>query len=202
MNNPDKIIIHHSATKDGLVLRDWDAIRDYHINTNKWLDIGYHYGIESVQNQYQIMIGRPLTMEGAHCLGQNTSSIGICVVGDFTKEPPPEAQYQTLTYLILEKIYPVFGELPVYRHDDFYATGCPGKLDIEHVRKMLSTKLEVPKTWKDYIKEVSSSYEDWCVAIETAVNAAEAQGNLGSLEIFEYLPLLIEKIGNNAKNRK
>jgi hypothetical protein len=157
MNNPDKIIIHHSATKDGLVFKDWTAIRNYHINTNGWLDIGYHYGVESVDNQYQLMFGRPVSMEGAHCLGQNETSIGVCMVGDFTNEPPTDAQYQTLVYLIKDIIYPMVGELPIYRHDDFYPTSCPGKLDIEYVRKLLNIPVVTQKTWKDYIKEVSSS---------------------------------------------
>jgi hypothetical protein len=196
MNQPNKIIIHHSATKDGLVLKDWDAIRKYHIETNGWLDVGYHYGVESVDNQYQIMYGRPTLEEGAHCLGQNDSSIGICMLGDFTYTPPTEAQYQTAVDLIKDIIYPVFGELPVYRHDDFYATSCPGKLDVQHIRDLINAPVIVPKTWKDYVKEVSPfNFEEWCAGIDAAVNMAKAQGDLGALEIFEYLPTLIEKMG-------
>lgn len=60
---------------------------------------------------------------------------------------------------------------------------------------------EIPKVIKkDYIqilKENSSGqWEDWVKGIDTAVAAAKADGNLGALEIFQYLPLLIEKIGN------
>ena len=137
MNNPNKIIIHHSATPDGLVLKDFDAIRNYHINTNGWLDIGYHYVIESVANEYKIIKGRPEEMEGAHCPGENQQSIGICVVGDFTNAEPTDAQYLTLVYCIKD-IYKRHGELPVYGHKNFYNTGCPGILNIDKVRNLLN----------------------------------------------------------------
>jgi hypothetical protein len=60
--------------------------------------------------------------------------------------------------------------------------------------------VEYPPKRKNYIeiiKEYSDgSAEEWIKGIETAVSAAKSDGNLGSLEIFQYLPLLIEKIGN------
>lgn len=60
-------------------------------------------------------------------------------------------------------------------------------------------RLEGPKR-KDYIQiinEISSGSADaWIKGIDTAVAAAKADGNLGALEIFQHLPLLIEKIGN------
>lgn len=53
------------------------------------------------------------------------------------------------------------------------------------------------KTYVQLIQEASNgSAEDWIKGIDTAVAAARADGNLGALEIFKYLPLLLEKIGN------
>lgn len=51
-------------------------------------------------------------------------------------------------------------------------------------------------TWKEILKEVASSPELWENAINVAVNAAKAEGDLGVLEIFKYLPELIVKIHN------
>lgn len=53
------------------------------------------------------------------------------------------------------------------------------------------------KPWNEIIDEVSKgSYENWKKAIYAASNAAEAEGNIGDLEVFKFLPQLIEKIYN------
>jgi len=51
--------------------------------------------------------------------------------------------------------------------------------------------------WKTIIERASSDSARWEKAIITAQNAAKADGDLGDLEIFNFLPQLIEKIGNN-----
>jgi len=53
--------------------------------------------------------------------------------------------------------------------------------------------------WKEILYKVASNPEEWENAINVAVAAAKADGNLGALEIFKFLPELIEKVHNNAK---
>lgn len=50
--------------------------------------------------------------------------------------------------------------------------------------------------WKDILKKVASNPAEWEEAINVAVNAAKAEGSLGALEIFKYLPELLEKVYN------
>ena len=50
--------------------------------------------------------------------------------------------------------------------------------------------------WKEIIAEVASNPVEWENAINVAVSAAKAEGDLGALEIFKFLPELIEKIYN------
>jgi hypothetical protein len=191
MNKPNKIIIHHSATTDGLVLKDFDAIKRYHINHNGWRDIGYHYVVESVSNQYQIIPGRPENDDGAHCIGQNSQSIGICLVGNFIEQEPPEAQIQTLIYLIKD-IYSRHGQLPIYGHRDFYATSCPGKLNIERVRKLASGEAKT---------EVKTAQE----AIQILVDDGILQSPdywLKAIDIVKQLDLLFIRIANTIKQKK
>ena len=51
--------------------------------------------------------------------------------------------------------------------------------------------------WKEILQKVASSSSEWENAINVAVNAAKADGDLGALEIFKFLPELIEKIYNS-----
>jgi N-acetyl-anhydromuramyl-L-alanine amidase AmpD len=151
MNDPEYIILHHSFTKDG-EKKDWDAIREYHIKTNGWNDIGYHYGIELYDGRLTIMVGRRESLAGAHTkeLGMNSRSIGICVVGNYDEAPPPLANLDLLAYLCV-RIMRDYGITPdrVIGHRDVglmagfdwkkgqYKT-CPGRLfSVDAFRKML-----------------------------------------------------------------
>lgn len=52
------------------------------------------------------------------------------------------------------------------------------------------------KSWKEIIAEFTDHPNEWENAITVAINAAKADGDLGALEIFKYLPNLLEKIYN------
>lgn len=95
------VIIHHSLTKDSKTV-SWNAIKDYHTNKLGWLDIGYHFGIELVDDKYQIFTGRPLGTVGAHTKenAMNQKSIGICFIGNYDAEDVPDAMYDTGINLI------------------------------------------------------------------------------------------------------
>jgi len=125
---PTHIIIHHSLTEDGKTV-SWDQIRWYHTQTNGWNDIGYNAGIELIGTRYEILIGRMLTKPGAHTVGMNNSSIGICCVGNFDLAPPPPAQLDLLIRFT-QSMMTIFN-IPtgnVRRHADYAPKSCPGKL--------------------------------------------------------------------------
>jgi len=124
------ICIHHSLTKDGIV-KDWEAIRKYHIETNKWIDVGYHLAIELVGKRFIYRLGRPLNMPGAACKEghQNTLSIQICCIGNYDEVEPLLCQYWLMSNLckLLMKQYNIPIE-NMYGHRN-WATykSCPGK---------------------------------------------------------------------------
>lgn len=136
--NANKIIMHHSASIDGQA-QNWGEIRRYHIHKRGWSNIGYHYGIEVVDYDYEILIGRFEHENGVHCTGQNSQAIGICMVGNFEKHPVPLLQWHKALRLV-RQIMKTHDLKPtdVYGHRDFKATACPGKkLDMEKFRDEL-----------------------------------------------------------------
>lgn len=142
---PTCIIIHHSLTEDNQTV-SWNAIRNYHINIQKWKDVGYHYGIEKVGDHYEILKGRMDNEEGAHTLGFNDKSIGICLVGNYDHTPPNADQLATLKRLVtsLMEIYQI-PRMCVYGHWETYALRkrqiektCPGsKFSMASFRNIL-----------------------------------------------------------------
>lgn len=160
---PEYIIIHHSLTEDSKQV-DWKAIKDYHIKTNGWKDIGYHYGIEGIDNQYLVLEGRKEDETGAHCKdgGMNNKSLGICLVGNFDKYKPSQAQWDLAIKLVkeLSKKYGipainVKGHGEVMRESKAsYIKTCPGLLfDMNKFRKaLIEVKDKTPKWQKDLYK--------------------------------------------------
>lgn len=125
------IIIHHSLTKDSQTV-SWQAIRHYHIYTMGWLDIGYHFGIELVNGEYEVLVGRNLNADGAHCkeAGMNRKAIGICLIGNFDEEEVPQAMWLKAVSFVrgLMEIFDI-PVTSVYGHRDFAPyKSCPGKL--------------------------------------------------------------------------
>ena len=130
---PIKAIIHHSLTKDSETV-SWGAIRKWHTgqhpdSPHKWNDIGYHYGIELVGDFYEVLVGRPVNIPGAHCQGWNNSSIGICFVGNYDLAPPPDAMMKRA----VEVFSPIIANLQIpYEgirpHSAYSGKTCPGKM--------------------------------------------------------------------------
>lgn len=126
MNIPKHVILHCSATPDypmdHMHFDKFGAkeIRYWHVNDNKWNDIGYHWVI---RQSGLLETGRSETEIGAHCLGHN-DAIGVCYVGSYE---PNENQITCLGKLFLD-IYNRLGIVPDdwYGHNEFSDKDCPG----------------------------------------------------------------------------
>lgn len=126
-HTPIGICIHHSATTDGAVTRNTDAIRRYHVETNGWSDIGYHYLVERVDGVVQVIEGRPMEFRGAHCPALNATHIGVCIVGNYDLAPPDDEMLGVLQGLCdrLMHTYKIPLRGIVYHCDHSHKT-CPG----------------------------------------------------------------------------
>ena len=123
----NKIIVHHSLTKDSETV-SWPAIRRYHEGVLGWRDIGYHAGIEIIKDKYEVLIGRPTHIQGAHTRGQNNNSLGFCFVGNYDKEEPTEHMLELAAERILVPWLLQFGLKPrdVHGHFEYSEKTCPG----------------------------------------------------------------------------
>lgn len=122
----DGIVIHHSATRDGIT-NNWETIRRYHTQTRGWQDIGYHFGIEQIGGRFQIMSGRAMQMPGAHTVGHNLC-LGICLVGNYEQETPhPDALALLLRLVLGLLITHDLTPAQVLVHSDLAKTACPGR---------------------------------------------------------------------------
>jgi len=122
------IMIHHSATRDGRTF-SWEAIRRYHTRTLGWSDIGYHFGIERIGDSYEVLVGRPLTMQGAHARGMNTRAIGVCFVGNYDRDQVPDEMLRIAFDRLIGPLMLLLG-IPsgnIIYHRDYAPKTCPGK---------------------------------------------------------------------------
>jgi hypothetical protein len=127
------IVIHHSATDTGSAA----AFDAWHRNGRHWDELGYHFviGNGGGTSDGLVEVGSrwPKQKYGAHCrVGDNEEynyfGIGICLVGDFEKRRPTEAQMASLARLVgyLADRYHI-DERHIIGHSTVDDTRCPGR---------------------------------------------------------------------------
>lgn len=126
-NKPDKIILHH-ADMNGSVA----DVNEVHLN-NGWTMIGYHYYI---RKDGSIWEGRPADAIGAHCYGQNATSLGVCFEGNFMTDIMQQPQYNSGVELCRYLIQNHSNIKGIKGHKYYYNTDCPGQNFI--IEKMAS----------------------------------------------------------------
>jgi hypothetical protein len=140
---PSKIVVHHSLTEDSGTV-SWGAIRLYHTSNKGWSDIGYHAGVEKVKSgrypYIEVLLGRPWHVPGAHTIGQNSESLGICFVGNYDLEAPLRDVLVAGGRLI--NMWMRIFDIPsseIYRHSDFASyKSCPGSMfDMTRLREFI-----------------------------------------------------------------
>ncbi|MDX1493539.1 MAG: peptidoglycan recognition family protein [Longimicrobiales bacterium] len=134
----ERIVLHHTVTSDGETLLDLEAIRRYHMEQRGWSDIGYHWVVEKVGGVYAAIMARPAYRTGSHTKGRNTGSLGVALVGNWSRFPPPEAMlFRTAELCAVLCRMNGIPKTKIYRHSDFRPTLCPGKIDVERIREMV-----------------------------------------------------------------
>ena len=125
MRKIDEIIIHCSATPEG---RDHSVadVTAWH-RARGFRTIGYHY---LVHIDGRVERGRPESEIGAHCLGHNARSIGVCYVGGLASDckTPKDTRTPEQRRMLRELVKGLqrkYRGAKVYGHRDFAAKACP-----------------------------------------------------------------------------
>ncbi|WP_322893458.1 MULTISPECIES: peptidoglycan-binding protein [unclassified Yoonia] len=130
----DEIIMHCSATRplwmsDRTFAERFAEIRRWHVKERGWRDIGYHWLID---RDGSILPGRAENVIGSHVMGQNSGTIGICLLGghgsserDRFSDNFTVAQDTAARWLI-DDIKSRTTIKRVSGHNEYAAKACPG----------------------------------------------------------------------------
>ena len=194
----DFIILHHSAGKTGTV----ESIHKYHRDIRGWVGIGYNF---IVYKDGTVHEGRGLDYTGAHCSGYNSKSIGVCCIGDFTKEYMTREQYYALAELIkyLKGIYP---KATVKGHREFSNTACPGTYfpleemkDFEAIFKESSNKVQGGDDMPRYrtVDNIPESYKQTVKKyVDNGVILGDGKGNIDLSDDMCRVLVFVDRILN------
>ena len=125
MRKINEIIVHCAATPDGKNFKAADIDR-WH-RERKMKCIGYHYVVDL---DGTVEPGRPESEIGAHCLGHNQYSIGVCYVGGLAADGKTPKDTRTATQkeallALLKKLRAKYPKASIHGHRDFAAKACP-----------------------------------------------------------------------------
>lgn len=132
----EEAIVHHSA---GPVNQSIAEIATYHSSPGNHIcadgcpGIAYHIMIDRAGRAYQV---NDLEAISFHVSGQNTRSVGICLIGNYDELQPTAQQLKTIQKSIKWLNRVVGKNLEIGGHRDFANKSCPGNnIDVDFIRK-------------------------------------------------------------------
>lgn len=124
MRNIKEIIIHCTATREGTKVIVADVDR-WH-RAMGFDGIGYHYLIGL---QGEVWKGRPEEKAGAHTVGHNSISIGVCYVGGLDRNGKPKdtrtAPQKASLKALVKELQGRYPGATVHGHREFANKACP-----------------------------------------------------------------------------
>ena len=126
-------------------------LRAYDFILNSRSDLNYHFIVEKVNDDYESIVGRPLSSECDYpdISSPFDKSIHVCLMGNYSVETPTQRFYQQLAYRVVGPILKVFhmnfDRIKFHSEVSKDYPNCPGKLFSKDVfvsllKSMLITK--------------------------------------------------------------
>ena len=129
-HTPRRATIHHTVTPNQDSMTPPARMRQiqaFHIDSNGWCDVGYHFMVGIDGKVYQ---GRNNELRtGAHVSVANRDNIGVNLVGNFVSFEPREVQLAGAARIVrwLHDRYGVpLTRTAIRGHGEYMATACPG----------------------------------------------------------------------------
>ncbi|XP_070571270.1 peptidoglycan recognition protein 3-like [Ptychodera flava] len=132
------VILHHTAGRRCSTYEsccaEMRSIQNFHMDGRKWWDIGYTFCVGEDGRVYE---GRGWNVQGAHSIGYNAKSIGLCILGNFVNDSPNKAALDAaqkfLEYCVENnKLTP---DYTLYGHrQSKNGTVCPGDALFKHIQ--------------------------------------------------------------------
>lgn len=132
-----ELIVHAAATPPSMDIGARE-IRRWHTDPkpqgNGWSDIGYHYVI---RRDGTLELGRDLDgdgdvldEQGAHVLGHNENTVGVCLAGGINEAGEDDCNFTAAQYACLESLYGYlkkrFPDMGISGHREYDdSKGCP-----------------------------------------------------------------------------
>jgi hypothetical protein len=158
-NKPKVIITHHTGGTDAQPLADssnatvkdvdaWHKLRWPGFTSRAGYHVGYHIFISK---DGTVTKTREFDEEGAHCIGMNRSSIGVCFAGNFDLTRPTEAQ-MLAWYKLYGELLKQYPNIPTYPHRKYATKTCHGRnlsddyFAVQYQKYNLTTQLKQLQT--------------------------------------------------------
>jgi N-acetylmuramoyl-L-alanine amidase len=129
-----EVVIHCSATRplwmhNAPLSEKVAEVRRWHVQERGWRDIGYH---RIIDRDGRIAVGRSLWEIGAHTVGRNSGTVGVCLLGGHGSSANDrfDDHFTPAQRASLEAYLRELAELTELKrisgHNEFAAKACPG----------------------------------------------------------------------------
>jgi hypothetical protein len=145
-HTPSMITIHHTVTPtaESDVPARMRQTQAYHIDSNGWCDIGYHFLIGQDGRVYQGRSSEERT--GAHAGGANFNNVGVSYLGTYTTDVPNDSMF-TAGAQIVRWLSDTFGitlnrqNVKGHREVGTTSTECPGNALYPRIQRIIDEAL-------------------------------------------------------------
>jgi len=189
------LVIHHTAGPRADTLEEgkevMKSLQEAHTFTNGWGDIWYNFLIDSEGNIYEWRAGGRWVI-GAHTSWNNTSSIGISLMGNFEDTEPTDQMRDALTVLAtsLAREFDIdpFAKQTMFEVDDaapyLYGTVHDSIVGHKHTSATLCPWEEV----HNHLEELKDTVSALLLYFESRGELDFEQITLASDQVIQYAP--------------